>query len=321
MTRSQLLPRGTRVRVDVPASTSNLGPGFDAFGCALGLVNSFVFELGPPRVPPRFEFGGTDAAGLPCDGSNLAIRAMEHAWSAFGEDPGVASRVSLSGTIRVPQARGLGSSSTAIVAGVAAACALLRRPPSVARQLELATDLEGHPDNVSAALLGGLVASVPGTRPVICRRFKVHRNVAFVVAVPNYEVRTSDARAALPVSYPRQDVIANLSRTPLILDAFRSGDLSDLWTLMEDRVHQPYRARLYPGMEELRAAAQRNGAAGFCVSGAGPSMLAIAARGASGKVSSGLTRALAALPFGGRVLELPARFAGARVRVIAPKRG
>lgn len=318
MPKSSMLTPGTRVRVEVPGSTSNLGPGFDAFGCALAIANRFEFTLIPDGDRPVRTFRGPAAGGIPLDESNLAIRAMAFAWGRLGCDAGLVRRVSLSGEIHVPQARGLGSSSTAIVAGVAAAAAFLRRPPGVARQLALATEMEGHPDNVSAALLGGFVASIPGTDPIVFRRYRVHRRVAFIVVIPDYEVRTAEARAALPDSYPRSEAIANLARTPLVLEAFRTGDLADLWTIMDDRIHQPFRAPLYPGLGEMREAARKAGAAGFCVSGAGPAMLAIAAAEESPRIARALRRALAALPFGGSVRVLPARAAGARVRIHPP---
>jgi len=312
MATSTLLKPATTVRVQVPASTSNLGPGFDAFGCALKLTNTFTWRIIEKGEKPGIQLSGPESAGLPAGRSNLAWKAAERLLVESGLPTATMDRLALRATINIPQARGLGSSSTAIVGGLVGASTLLKKRWTEERLLELAVRIEGHADNVSAALLGGITVSATDTEPLLCRKFRVHPSVSFVVVVPDYHVKTSDARGVLPNMYKRAHAIHNLSRTPLILDALRSGKLDRLHDLFDDKLHQPYRRSLYRNFIELENAALLAGAAAFCVSGAGPSMLAVVSRSLAPKVRARLSRELRRLGIPGRIMELGPTAKGSR---------
>ncbi len=312
MAANSLLKPATTVRVHVPASTSNLGPGFDAFGCALKLKNTFIWSVIEKGESPGIILAGPESAGLPEEKSNLAWKAAERLFVESGLPADTMDRLMLRATINIPQARGLGSSSTAIVGGLVGASTLLRKRWTEEQLLELAVEIEGHADNVSAALLGGITVSATGTKPLLCRKYRVHPSVSFVIVVPDYHVKTADARGVLPTMYERTDAVHNLSRTPLILDAMRSGKLHRLHELFDDRLHQPFRRPLYRNYNELAKAALSAGAAAFCVSGAGPSMLAVMPRAKAAKVRARLSRELARLGITGRVLELGPSAQGSR---------
>ncbi|MBI1293297.1 homoserine kinase [bacterium] len=295
------MPVGTRCRVRVPASTSNLGPAFDSVGCAVSLFNTFTFEVQHPGTEPLVELSGERSAGIPASPRNLALTIARGFYERVGVAPPV---LGLRAEIDIPSARGLGSSSTAIVAGIVAANALLGGIMNTAELLDVAVELEGHPDNVAPALLGGMVISASESRPLAYQRIAVHHDVSFVFVVPDYEVRTADARRVLPSTISLKDGIYNASRSPLMVLAMLTGDLSAFPGCLDDRFHQPWRKPLFRHYDELSNAATKAGAAGFCVSGAGPTMLAICRRERRDAVIGGLARALGTLGLGGFVEEL-----------------
>ncbi|MCL2884150.1 MAG: homoserine kinase, partial [Oscillospiraceae bacterium] len=174
----------------------------------------------------------------------------------------------------IPIARGLGSSSACIVAGLAGANALLGGPLSTAQLVDLATEMEGHPDNVAPAFYGGLVTSAMDGNRVYTVHVPVAEGMRFAVFIPPFELKTSDARAALPETVSRADAVYNLSRAALMTASLFSGDTENLRVAMQDRLHQPYRFPLIPGAPQVMEAAYALGAHGVCVSGAGSSLLA-----------------------------------------------
>ena len=299
-TTAELLPVGTSCRVIVPGSTSNVGPGFDCVGCAVSISNTFTFrilESGRDAV----SLSGSCIQGIPRNSDNLALVTAREFLASLGIDP---PALSLSADINVPSARGLGSSSTAIVAGLMGGNGLLRSPLPVEEMLDRAVETEGHPDNVAPAILGGLVISAAFSRPLVCRKLAVHESIRFLFLVPDYMVKTSDARGVLPKSLPYRSAIFNLSRTPLLALALQTGDLRDFREIIRDEIHQPFRAPLYRGYVELEQAALAAGAAGFCVSGAGPTMLAICTAAEETAVAAALRRVMAAQGIGGDVRAL-----------------
>lgn len=259
-----------KVTVQVPATTANLGPGFDCLGLALDLHNTV--EVEPAGDSPCIAVVGEGAEIIPRDARNLVYRAIESVFRTVGR-PAPGLRITLINWI--PLMSGLGSSSAAIVAGVVAANALVDAPLSRAELLRLAVDLEGHPDNVAPALLGGLVIVALGETGPIYRRLEVPP-LPVVVAVPDFRVATATARAALPDKVPLVDAVFNIGRTALVVQALMSGDYMLLERTMHDRLHQPYRAPLVPGFDEVVEAARGAGASGVALSGAGPSVVAFA---------------------------------------------
>ncbi len=257
------------VRVKVPATTANLGPAFDAVGMALDLYNEIIVtESDEPAVDVR----GEGRESLQGDASNLvyraAARAAEHAGAHMPP-------LRIECTNRIPLARGMGSSAAAIVGGIVAANVLLELNLSCDAMLALATQMEGHPDNVSPALLGGVAASVLDSgRKVRHIRLPAPENLTAVLAVPDYHLSTSEARAALPETVSLSDAVFNVSRTALLIAALLHGRHDLLSIAMDDRLHQPYRASLVPGLSDVLRSALEAGACGAAMSGAGPSVIA-----------------------------------------------
>ncbi len=260
---------GATCRVRVPATTANLGPGFDCLGLALDLWNDVRFTLEGDEVVVSVE--GDRTGGLPLDRTNLVAQSFLR----LCEEAGVAAPAGLSihCQIRVPMSSGLGSSSTAVIAGLLGANTLLGRPFDRARLLELAADIEGHPDNVAAALLGGLTIVVQGGDRLLTKKILVPE-VKVAVAVPDLPFSTKTARAGLPELVSMKDAVFNLQRTPLVVEALRTGDYELLSKVMDDRLHQAARLKLIPGSRTAWLAAQTAGAAAVAVSGSGPSLIA-----------------------------------------------
>lgn len=254
-----------KLRIRVPATSANLGPGFDCIGIALDWWNTIDVET----LARGLVIECPD--NLPHDKSNAVIQGMIEAFKLAGRKlPPVRVRMNA----EVPIASGLGSSSAALVSGILAANAIMGDCFSRAQLLSLATHIEGHPDNVTPALLGGLVVAVQEGKHVHAVRIQVPNDLRTVIFIPDYQVLTKRARSVLPTRIPRADSIYNSGRTALWITALyeRRYDWLDLAT--RDRLHQPYRAKLVRGMNELCEAARKAGARGVALSGAGPSIIA-----------------------------------------------
>ena len=281
---------GQRVIVDVPATTANLGPGFDCLGAALDLNNRFAMrriEGGGERFELIIE--GSEGSHLRGGPENLVYRAAQRVWKAAGLEP-----VALEARVRlaVQPARGLGSSATAIVAGLMGANALVGEPLSKEKLLELAIDIEGHPDNVVPSLLGGLCM----TAKAASQRWRVVRcewtsTVKAVGAIPSIRLSTSEARRAMPKAIPVSDAVVNLGALTLLLQGLRTGNGDLISDGMHDRLHEPYRWRLIKGGDQVKQAAMDAGAWGCAISGAGPSVLALCAEDKGRAVSRAMVRA------------------------------
>ncbi len=264
-----------RVVVDVPGSTANLGAGYDTLAMALDLVNRITVEVLPePEVELIVE--GEGAGQLEAGRRNRFVLALELGlrW-ALGEVPnGIGWRILMRNEI--PLTRGLGSSAAAVVAGLVAADALTGGRLDERRQLQLACELEGHPDNAAAALLGGfvVVAMIDGRPEAV--RFDVPSRLRAVLFVPDRPLETAAMRAALPRDVPHRDASFNVSRGALAVAAIASGRYTLLRQATEDRLHEPYRAAVYPELPLLVSAARRAGALGACLSGAGSAVIAFA---------------------------------------------
>ena len=261
--------------IAVPSSTSNLGPGFDALSVALDLhLRIEVVDVRPdPGGAVQYEFAGPGPSG-----ENRIESAYRLACRRFGT-PVMGLRVRVS--TEIPMAAGLGSSAAAAIAGFRLYEAGRAVPLDADAILEMATELEGHPDNAAAALLGGITVSCQtDDGRVIARAWRWPDAIRFVVATPDSVLETRHARAALPASIPMADAIANLQRALLLLRALETGDYHDIREAVKDRWHQPPRAALVPGLSEALAI-DHPAILGVCLSGAGPSILALAAPGRS----------------------------------------
>lgn len=278
------------VKVRVPASSANLGPGYDVIGIALKLYNELELRVHPvesstfgggatespfPRV--KIEIEGEGADSLPRDEKNIVCQATKQIFRAY-RLPLTAYRFVLKLNNRIPLARGLGSSAAARLAGILSANALCGNFFSTEEVLNLAAKLEGHPDNVVPQLVGGLCVSVFNNGSVQYVRLGVPKNLCAVVCIPDFELSTKKARAVLPKKILHADAVYNLSRVALLLGAFVKKDYSFLKMAMEDRLHQNYRKKLVPGFEQVLESGYQSGALGIALSGAGPSLLAFASK-------------------------------------------
>lgn len=267
------------VTVVVPATTANLGPGFDCLGAALSLYNRFQFSLLPIGEKALvIEASGLEAELVARDKSNLAYRAFAYFYQQIGQVP---PPIHLAIALEIPLARGLGSSATAIVGGLLGANELAGSPVSLDEVMEMAIALEGHPDNVVPALIGGCRLSASGSPSgkesgwTICE-VPWHSDIVPIVAIPNFELSTAEARRVLPQSYSRADAIFNMAHLGLLLRGLETGRADWLSTALQDRIHQPYRQQLIRGYEAVQRGAIAAGAYGMVISGAGPTLLAIA---------------------------------------------
>ncbi len=263
---------GRRVEVKVPATTANLGPGFDTLGLALAQYDDLVVTASAtPGI--SVDVNGVGAGEVPTDESHLVVRAIAHALEHYGYAlPGL----HLEAHNTIPHGRGLGSSGAAISAGVIAARGLLAGivEMSDAEALELATDMEGHPDNVAPALFGGLTIAWMTESGPQHKKLMVHRGVSPVVFVPETEMSTALARSLQPESVPHEDAVFNLSRSALLIAALiQSPEL--LLAATEDKLHQNYRAAAMPETNRLIMVLREAGLPAV-VSGAGPSILVLA---------------------------------------------
>ncbi len=265
----------TSVAIAVPATTANIGPGFDCLGAALSLYNSFTFsQLDSSPTLVVITATGAEAARVSTDASNLAYQAFAKLYQQIGRSlPSVKIDIHL----EVPLARGLGSSATAIAAGVMGANILAGSPLNLEAVVKLAVDIEGHPDNVVPALMGGCRLAATGMNGEwqICE-IPWHSSIAAIAAIPNFELSTAEARRVLPAHYGRADAIFNTAHLGLLLRGLETGNAGWLQAALHDRIHQPYRQALIPGYEAVYQAALNSGAYGLVISGAGPTLLALA---------------------------------------------
>ena len=289
------------VTVRVPATTANIGPGFDTSGCALALYNTFTFE----ELSSGLQFSGCEEAY--CNADNLAVVAYRCVMDALDLPmPGL----SITMDTQIPICRGLGSSASLIAAGASAANALHGSPYTPLQLLGICNDIEGHPDNLAPALLGGLVASfVEDGRPVAAQ-YTVHPSLRFTALFPDFELSTHLARSVLPREIPFADAVFNVSRAAVLLKALEQGDKAMIATALHDRLHQPYRSKLIRGYDEVRQLALQSGALAFCISGAGPTLLYLSTDEA---VDEAVAAQLGQLEDNWTLLSLPIDHAGVQV--------
>jgi homoserine kinase len=302
-----------RVHVRVPASSANLGAGFDALGLALALYNE-VEASESDAVTLAIQGEGADR--LAGNERNVVVRGVRMAYEAAGRP---FRGCVLACVNRIPLARGLGSSAAAWVGGLVAGNALLGAPVDRAALLALAARAEGHPDNVAAALLGGLTVACGGPAGVRAVSLPVPPGLHWIVLVPEVSSATAEARAALPASVPHADAVFNVQRVALLLASLQAGRVDLLPFAFEDRLHEPYRARLFPWMAAVTEAARAAGALGCVLSGAGPSLLAVAGEDVeAGVVGRAMEEAMRRTGVGGVARTLAVDTQGAVSRVVDP---
>lgn len=255
------------IKVKIPATSANIGPGFDSIGLAVNLYNYVTLE----------EYDGVliesiDDADIPLDETNLVYTTAKYLYDMCGI---TFHGLKIGQISNVPFTRGLGSSSACIIGGLKGANKLMGNPVSDDELINIAAVLEGHPDNTTPALAGGLVTSVLSGRRVYYVKQEIKNDLRFVALIPDFELSTAKARAALPDEIPRRDGVFNLSRAALMSVSLYSGNYQNLRCAADDRLHQPYRLKLIPGGTEVMESCYNQGAYASFISGAGPTIMAI----------------------------------------------
>jgi len=294
----------SRVHVRVPATTANIGPGFDCLGCALSMYADFTCEI----IESGLEITGCPEAFR--NEENLFVQAYRLAEKRMGVAP-APIRVHIE--TEVPVSRGLGSSATLLAGGVTAANALNGSPLSRQELVELCNELEGHPDNVAPAVLGGMCASLVTDGKLISAPMEVAPNVGFIAMIPDFETETRAMRAVLPKEVPFKDAVFNISHLAVLLHGFRTGDLEMIGDALDDRLHQPYRGKLIDNYFFARQAAFDARCAAFCISGSGSTCLAIVDAERAEEAAAVIRQKLSCCRNNWRVLVLPMDTAGAVV--------
>ena len=287
--------------VKVPATTANIGPGFNCLGMALSLYNKVYFEE-----------KGNGLVIKGCDGrftgeDNLAYEAYLKTLAQCGIPAPEGLEIKIEGD--VPISRGLGSSATMIVAGIMGADRVHSLGLSKEQMLLIANEMEGHPDNVAPAIYGGLTAAVVREGRPTVMKYNVSLGIRFTALVPDFETSTQEARAILPEMIKRTDGVYTAGCLSILLKALETGDEEALAVALDDRLHQPYRKSLIPGFDQIRAIAVDNGAAGLVISGSGSTLLAVGGRD---DLAASLEEALSTFPGNWKVLPLSVDAGGAR---------
>lgn len=257
------------IKVKVPATTANMGPGFDSIGMALTMYNIVYAEQIDEGLEIIIQDGNPN---IPTDESNLIYKTICHFYRNINQPvPGI--RIVQQDSI--PHTRGLGSSAACIVAGLHIANAMSHSFFSKEELVQMAAQIEGHPDNTTPALLGGMTIGAMNDNDMKYVKVRVADNLHFAVMIPDFTLSTELAREALPKSVSLKDAVFNASRAALLAASMMGGDMDNLEMATEDRLHQPYRSKLIPHMEDILKEAKRCGAKGTFLSGAGPTLLAV----------------------------------------------
>ncbi|MCD7773530.1 MAG: homoserine kinase [Ruminococcus sp.] len=255
------------IKLRIPATSANLGAGFDALGLAMTYYNFVNLELSD-----RVEITSLDGLEVPTDKSNLIYESASHLFEICGKK---LDGLKIEQTSNIPMARGLASSSACILAGLVGANSLLGNPLTTDDLVNLAAQIEGHPDNTAPALLGGIVTAVFDGRKVHWVKQEVNTSLKFVAIIPDFELKTEKARACLPKEVSHKDAVYNLSRAALFSASLLTGKFENLRTACHDRLHQPYRMELIPNCRRVFDIAYNHGAYAAYISGAGPTVMAV----------------------------------------------
>lgn len=282
-----------KVSVKVPATTANMGPGFDCLGLALPLYNTITIEetvlpgtgveinvLANENVSDEFSL-----EHIPLDESSIIYKAVELLYNSIGQTP---SELKITIHSEIPIARGLGSSASVIVGGLIAANELLGRPADEAALLSIATEVEGHPDNVTPAIVGGLtLSSSEYDGSIVYRKLDWPEEWVLTLCVPEYELPTEISRSVLPKDVPMSDAIYNVQRMGMFVQAVNTHDTELMKLALKDKLHQPYRMKLVPGLEKIMENLKHEeNVLGCVLSGAGPAILIVSLKNNLDKMKS-----------------------------------
>lgn len=255
------------IKIQIPATSANLGAGFDALGLALTYYNYVEME-----ECDTVDIKSLDNVDVPSDEKNLIYISAKDLFNVCGKE---IKGLKIRQTNNIPMARGMGSSSACIVAGLVGANELLGNPLTADDLVDLAAQIEGHPDNIAPALLGGIVTAVFDGKKVHWVKQEVYTKLKFVTIVPDFELKTDSTRGCLPEQVSHKDAVYNLSRAALFSSSLLTGKFENLRTAVHDKLHQPYRMGLIPNAREIFDIAYNHGAYAAYISGAGPTIMAI----------------------------------------------
>ncbi len=306
-----------KVSVKVPATTANLGPGFDCLGLALPIYNTVTVE---ETIMPGTgieiniidETHEQDIISIPTDENNIVYKAIELLYNSIGQTP---SELKITIKTHIPIARGLGSSAAVIVGGLIAANELLGRPADEAALLSIATEIENHPDNITPAVVGGfVVASIEEDGSVIYSKMNWPKDWNITVCIPDYELATDIARSVLPPEVPMKDAIFNLKHSAMLVQAVNTHDEKLMKIALHDKLHQQYREKLIPGLKEINEALKHEeNVMGVVISGAGPSVLVISHGNNLNKIRETVSKVWLDLNVKSKILTLQVEENGAEV--------
>lgn len=257
--------------IKVPATSANLGPGFDSLGIALKLYNTFYLNKTKNGINIKIIDKGTNEIIKLSKEKNLVYQAVKKVFNLLQEP---LNGIEIIEKIEIPFARGLGSSATAILGGLVGANNLLGNPIEEEDLIKMAIEMEGHPDNLLPAYYGGFVINVLSNDKLIHKKISINKRLKIIMVIPEFELDTVELRKVLPEKIKFEDAVFNHSRTALLAASLYDDDWDKLTIAMKDRLHQDYRAKLIPGFNDVLKAALDGGAFGTALSGAGPSILA-----------------------------------------------
>lgn len=296
------------IHIKIPATSANMGPGFDSIGVALELYNHLWVEAIPQGL--KIEVKRKQEIEIPVDESNLIYQTMKYFYDRKGlEMPGV----HLIQEDYIPMVRGLGSSAACIVGGLIAANELAGRPCDKEELAQMAAKLEGHPDNSNPAIFGSMVVGALDEEKMMHVRLALPEDLVFATMVPSFPVSTAKARGVLPDGYSRGEVVFNVSRGALLVASIMSGKLENLSMAMEDKIHQPYRSQLIPNMDDIFQKAKTFGALASYLSGAGSTLMAMVKKEQSEQFQKHMSAYLNTLPDHWQLTLLKADLEGAKV--------
>ncbi|BAZ46467.1 homoserine kinase [Chondrocystis sp. NIES-4102] len=298
------------VKISVPATTANIGVGFDCLGAALTMSNEFQFTVVDADTKLNITVEGEEADRVDRNADNLIYEAFTKLYQQIERTP---PKIKIEIKLGVPLSRGLGSSATAIVGGLLGANYLAGEPLSQKEIVEMAIAIEGHPDNVVPAILGNCQLSVKDGDSWQISPIPWHQDIIPVVAIPDFELSTATARGVLPSDYSRSDAIFNISRMGLLIRALATNNQEWLRTALADKLHQPYRQKLITGYEQLQQAAFDAGAYGMVISGAGPTLLSLTASDNVESVIQSMSSAWREMGIKAQVISLALDTVGAKV--------
>lgn len=291
------------ISIRVPATSANLGPGFDSLGIALNLYNKFTFE----EIPDGLEIIGS--LDYENDKNNLVYTSMVKTFNYIGYK---AKGVRINIESNIPVSRGLGSSGTCILAGIMGANEIAGSPLSIEDILNLATEIEGHPDNIAPGLFGGLTTSLMEGENIYCNKIDIAKGLKFVAIIPDFKLSTKEAREVLPDKISYKSAVENVSRVSLLISALSNGKFHLLKPALKDNLHQPYRGKLIVGFEQILDKIYEYKALGAYLSGAGPTIMAITTE-EDNSLKKEMENYLESINYNWKVLELEIDFQGAKI--------